>query len=198
MSIDSEEKEVSSTAMSTKFKLGSVEVEKTNGGYWLQVRHGRSRFIPKDSDTARKIEAGYNFTKLDAAQRTMAAGTHESVTYFRNSEGNIEIPPDPSFPTPANCERFTANNLRELDRLSAEMDREMERKFEGEAQWADTMQDVMGNPRQALVDRLGQGGLSNLGRDIIREMISQHDKEAEYRPMNVENRFWVRNMDGRG
>lgn len=179
------------------FMLGTVSVTPTDsGGYWIRVREGRSRFIQANSETAKRIASGYELTKLDAAARTMAAGTHEPVVYFRNADGKIGIPPDPSM-IPFGCERLEARNLRDLDKLSAEMNQDHYRDFQDDGAFTEGMDEMLGSPRQYLVDRLQQGGLSNLNRDLIHECIKHADFEASQRQkITTDTRFRIRDYDG--
>jgi len=151
-----------------------------NGGFWCEFKPGRSRFFAAGSDMALKIQAGQAIEKLDASRRAFAAGTHEPVVYFRNSEGKIGVPPDPSM-IPAGCVRYEANSLSEVDRISAEMDRDHYSEFQDDGRFTAGMDDFLGEPRQYLVERLMQGGLTNKHRDVIHAMIKDGDHEASQR-----------------
>jgi hypothetical protein len=151
-----------------------------SGGFWVKFREGRSRFFAAGSDMALKLQAGQAFEKIEESRRAFAAGTHEPVVYFRNEDGKIGVPPDPSM-IPAGCVRYEANNLAEIDRISAEMDRDHYNDFQDDGRFTAGMDDWLGGPRQYLVDRLQQGNLTNKHRDVIHAMIRDADYEAGQR-----------------
>jgi hypothetical protein len=151
-----------------------------NGGFWCEFKPGRSRFFAAGSDMALKIQAGQAIEKLDASRRAFAAGTHEPVVYFRNQDGKIGVPPDPTM-IPAGCVRYEANNLADVDRISAEMDADHYQGFQDDGAFTRGLDDFLGEPRKYLVDRLMEGALSNKHRDVIHEMIKDADFEAAQR-----------------
>lgn len=164
-----------------EFHLGSVRVKPTeSGGFWVYARTGRGRFYAKNSSVAQSILSGQNLTKLHDAQVRLAAGTHEAVAYFRDENGRIGIPPTPNSPIPADCIRFEARTLKEIDSLSAEMTRESLRDWESSQEFTDGLNDALGDPHGDLKHRL-MTSRSDKEKDVIRLMLADSDREDRNR-----------------
>ena len=171
--------------MSESFMLGEHRVEPTGNGYWLFPRSGaRGRFIPYGSETARRIEAGHALTDIDRTRRAFAAGTHEPVVAWREADGTLSIPPDPSFAPPPDAERFEIRTLAEADRVAAEERQRILSKWQGDEEFTRTMDATFDNPRSQLITQM-LNPKSEMERDVIRLVIKELD-EMESQRQNVE------------
>lgn len=183
--------------MTDTFYLGSMKVEPTaEGNFWIYPRHGRGRFILAGSSTARAITEGHSISLTIAAGERMAAGTHEPLVYFRNEQGKIGIPPDPSM-IPTGFERLEARTLADVDRMMAEMSRESLADFtDEEGAFQEGLDAIIGNPRQHLVSQLGRS-ISNKERDVIHVMLKELDHEqAQRQKITTDVRHYGRDHGG--
>jgi len=164
--------------MNEVFYLGKMRVEPCSGGYWLYFKEGRGRFVPKGSNLAKQIEEGREIS-LNSA-RVNAAGTHEPMVYYRDSNGSIGIPPSPDSPIPDGYQRLECRTLADADKLAAEMTREQLEKFQSHEDFTAGAEAMFGSPRKHLVDQLSRTR-SNIERDTIRVMLEDLDREASDR-----------------
>lgn len=165
-----------------------MRIEKSDHGFWVYPKEGRGKFIPFGSPTADRINAGLSLDTLDKRRRTEKNGCIEPVIYFRDEDGKIGVPPDPSM-IPEGAVVLTATSLGELDKLSSEMQRELHASWKDNGFTAE-MEEMMGLPRKQLVGEMANA--SPYGREVIRGLISALDKEESDRDRIQANTFFHR------
>lgn len=150
-----------------------VTVERSTHGYWIKYDAGargiRQRFV-----LATPAElAEMDLIHLERTKRAFAQGTHEKSYYYRDENGTICIPPDPSL-VPKHYHLEEINSLAQADKISKEMAQQHYERYQDNGAFTDMMERVLGNPRKHLIDRM-QNPKSNYERDLCREMIKALD-----------------------
>lgn len=160
-----------------------MRIERSDHGWWVHNDRGRGRFYPNGSSVAEKIERGLDAEAMAEAERTrrvFAEGTHEPVKAWRNPDGTIGIPPDPSFPCPDDAEPFEIRTLAQADAVCKEIREEMLGKWQGDQQFTEMADWAFGDPRKALLQRMAETS-SNFERDTLRLLVEELDKEQSNR-----------------
>jgi len=171
--------EISDGKRVREYPDGSMLIEMRPGrfrnfeaGHWMcEMALGRTL---QDSPIARAIY------RLKDARRSHKAGTHEPVTYYVDREGKIGVPPEPGMQPPDNVTVHTADNLREIDRLSAKMQDQMYREFQDDGVATEYFDQVTGWDRSQMLDAM-QHGRGRKEREIARLMLEDVDQEAANR-----------------
>ena len=153
-----------------------MRVEKSDHGFWVEYRDGRKRFIPFGTATANRIAQGLTIEKIER-RRTEKTGHIEPVTYYRDAEGNIGIPPEPNL-LPEGAIPLQATSLQELDKLSREMTDQMRATWRDEG-FTEEMEQMLGMPRKELVAQMQES--TPYGQEVIRGLLSHLDKEESDR-----------------
>lgn len=97
------------------------------------------------------------------------------MVLFRNSNGDIGVPPDPSV-IPDGCTAFTVDNLRDADRVAAEMTSQLRKSWSDDGDFTRRMDAEYGNPRSRLIEQMANPK-TEFEREVIRGLISDLDKE---------------------
>lgn len=176
--------------------LGSHRVERSEHGWWVYPRNGaRGRFYPHGSRIARQIDSGIAIDGMERTRRSFASGTHEPVKAWRNSDGTIGIPPDPSFAPPADSVPFEIRTLAEADRVSREMEADLRSRWEGDHEFVAINDAALGDPRKELIRRMGATN-SAMERDVIRLALADLDRiESERQQITTHAAFRWRDYD---
>jgi hypothetical protein len=147
--------------------------EVTDSGVWVR-RNNRLRFVMCSPEelTSLKLDS------LDKTRRAFAEGTHEPVTYYRDAEGKVCIPPTADTDT-GGFERLQINTLADADRICREVQQDYYERFSNET-FTEDMDKNLGDPRGVLNSRLSVSR-SNLERDTIRGLLKELDKEEDKR-----------------
>jgi len=110
---------------------------------------------------------------LDKTRRTEKKGHIEPVTYYRDEDGNIGVPPEPGM-IPEGCIALQATSLGELDKLASEMTAQQRETWRDNG-FTEQMEEMLGRPRKELVSEMANA--SPYGREIIRGLLEHLDKE---------------------
>lgn len=131
---------------------------------------------------------------LEDAERRSKAGSHEPITYYVDRDGRIGVPPDPRLPPPDNVTVHYANTLAEVDRLSRTMQRQMYEEFQDGGVATAAFDKMVGFNR----DEMLRGAKTNKGREMVREMLRDLEKEERDRQrISTEAYFHFREYDGK-
>lgn len=164
-----------------------------DGSCWAEIRAGRKRYFGKDHVITKRLRENLTLDGLSINQRANASGTHEPMVYFRDSEGKINIPPDPSL-VPKNCERLEVRTLREADALAKEMTAVLQESWSHDAEVTAQL-DMMAvdengrTPRQIVADEHNRP-ISDYGREVTAEMLRALDREEADRQRVSANVFF--------
>lgn len=177
-------------------KLGEHRVERSDYGWWVYPRGGqRAKFYPHGSVTARRIDSGIALDNLERTRRAHATGTHEPISAWRNPDGTIGIPADPSFAPPADSEPFQITTLAQADAIAREIEAQTYAQWHGDEAFTSAMDERLGHPREALNTRLLQTS-SQFEKEVIREFLKELDtKESQRRDIRVHAGFHYRDYD---
>jgi hypothetical protein len=105
---------------------------------------------------------------------------HDKKTvYYRDEEGHVCIPPDPSM-VPPGYTPLVVDNIRQAEALGHEVAQEQLEKFKDSGEFTERLEEMAGNPRQQLISAQ-LTARTNKERDFIREMVKELDKEAAKR-----------------
>ncbi len=143
-------------------------IEKSDTGYWVRFGN-RLRFVPATQEELSQMD----LLALEKTKRAFKRGSHEKSFFYRDEEGVICIPHDPS-DVPKGTRLEEIDNLASADRISKEMSEQHYRKFQDDGAFTEMMEQNLGGPRKALIDRLNNPK-SNYERDMIRGMLSELD-----------------------
>ena len=171
-----------------------MKVEKSQYGYWVEFKPGRSRFFEFGTDVAQRIEKGLISDSIVKTRRAFAAGTHEPVVYYRDDNG-INIPPSPDA-VPPGVERLEIRTLRDADKLCREMSLELKQKFAYDCTDVldDMQRDANGNTPRDVILHENNHPKTDYGREVTRQMLAVLDhEERERKKVNAEVRFVWRN-----
>lgn len=145
-------------------------------GYWIEWRN-RKRFVgcsKKELEILKlELNAEESAERMARTRRAFKQGTHEKSYYYRDADGTICIPPDPSL-APAGVALEEIDSLKTADRLSKEMSEQHLQRFQDNGMFTETLQQMFGDPRKALVERM-QNPKSDYERDLIRIMLNELD-----------------------
>jgi len=165
------------------------EITKSDYGFWVKFG-ARSRFVPASKEEM----AEFDLLQLEKTKRAFKRGSHEKSYFYRDSEGTICIPHDPS-DVPIGTRLEEISDLASADRLSKEMAEQHYRKFQDSGQFTEMMEQNLGSPRRALIERL-QNPKSNYERDMVRHMLSELDSDKhDTSRIESEAQFHFRNYD---
>src|SRR6266487_3533530 len=143
-------------------------IEKSDTGYWVRFGN-RLRFVSATPEELSQLD----LLSLEKTKRAFKRGSHEKSFFYREPDGTICIPHDPS-DVPIGTRLEEISDLASADRLSKEMAGQHYRKFQDDGAFTEMMEQNLGGPRKALVDRL-QNPKSNYERDLVRHMLSELD-----------------------
>lgn len=162
-----------------------------DGSCWIEIKAGRKKWFGKDHVATKAARDGLILDGLHKTQRAFAAGTHEPVVYFRDEDGKINLPPDPSI-LPPGVERMEIRSLAEADNLTREMTAELRERWSYDAtEDLDNMaRDVNGNTPRDLVEKEHLSPLTDYGREVTGKMLEELDREARDRKSVSANVFF--------
>jgi hypothetical protein len=148
-----------------------------DGSMLIELRAGRFRSFPATHKWCVAIRNGSALDKLRESRIRHAAGTHEPVTYYVDSNGKIGVPPEPGLEPPDNVTVHTFNTLAEADRLSSLMQAQMYEDFQDDGVATEYFDRVTGWDRSQMLDAM-QHGRGRKEREIARLMLEDVDREA--------------------
>lgn len=154
-----------------------MKIKKSRYGYWVQDG-ARSRYIDFKDSRAEIIAKGLTLDKLSSTD-VVKGGYYAKTVYYRDEEGKICIPPDPSM-VPKGREAITVKNLKEAQALQKEMTEETRRQFSGDADATRYFDEAQGEPMRHL-EEIYKNPRSNFERDMVSLMIEDLNREARDR-----------------
>lgn len=159
------------------FNSERYEITKSDNGYWVKDKYkGRSRFVVCSPETM----ATFDVARLEQTRRSFKEGHHEPMTLYRDASGEIGVPWDANEIPSEAVEVFTVDNLKDADRICAEMQRQMERKFEDDGHFSRTMEEYFDSPRSRLLEQQARA-ISQMEHDTIDLLIKDLDREESDR-----------------
>lgn len=152
-----------------------------DGSCWAEIGGGRKRWFPKNHRVTVALRESLTLDKLQKeieSTDVLRGGYYQRTVYYRDEEGKVCIPPDPSM-VPEGRERLEVKNLTEAKALQREMTTELRRQFE-EDHATEYLDQAQGNPREQLL-RVLADPKSNYERDMVGYMLEVLDKEEKDR-----------------
>jgi len=130
-----------------------------------------------------------DLAQLNRTRRAFKQGSHEPMYYDRDENGDIGIPPSPDIPVAQGSTRFTVDNLRDADKLAAEMSERQYRKFQDDGAFTIQAEELLGGPRSVLVSQM-MNPKTEMEREVIRLLLPELDREeADRQKISSEVRF---------
>lgn len=99
--------------------------------------------------------------------------------YIDPEDGTIGIPPDPSL-APEGMELIRVDSARHAEKLQKQMAEQEYGRWQDDGHFSQMMEEVLGNPRQTLVDQMAHPK-SQLEKDTIPLLLEHLDKEEKDR-----------------
>ena len=144
-----------------------------------------------------ELRSGYTCGTLGASSVNNHNDERICVVYFENRDGHVVVAPDRSHPTPHGYIRKAATSLREIDKLSARLNRQDSETFG--RMWQQDRQimiDSHDRHRTSLRQRLLAPDCGPWERLFIQRAFAYFDKkESEYQHYKVSGYFIQREFD---
>ena len=161
-----------------------MKITKSDHGFWVEYKTGRSRFIVATEQEMQE----FDLALLEKKKRAFKAGTIDPVQYYRDDSGRIGIPAEPGLlPEGVRPDQvFQATSLPELDRLSKEMSDDYRKEWQDNGAFTEMMEEQMGSPRSRLVSQM-MNPKTEKEREVIRILLQELDKESADRQRVTSN-----------